>query len=82
MLRFEQLKFSLLLKNEWNGTAVTPIRVAHTLAPEPGSLMNKQKLQATTATVSLRDGARLTMIRDTTSPYRGVMSIFLRRSRR
>ena len=70
MLRFEQIKFSPMPQNQWNGKVVTPIRVAHTLTPEPEQSMKKnQKTQATTASMSLRDGTRLTMIRKSTSPY-------------
>ena len=70
VLRFEQFRFAPMPMNEWNGNIVTPMRVAHTLTPEPDSPMKKkQKLQATTASMSLRDGTRLTMIRETTSLY-------------
>ena len=43
MLRFEQLRFSLMPMSEWNGNFVTPMRVAHTLTPEPESPMKKTK---------------------------------------
>ena len=57
MLRFEQLRFAPMPMSEWNGNFVTPMRVAHTLTPEPKSPMKKkQKTQATTASISLRDG--------------------------
>ena len=83
MLRFEQFKFAPMPFDHWNGQLVTPMRVAHTLTPEPEQPMKKkQKTQATTASMSLRDGTRLTKIRNSTSPICNVMSIILCRSRR
>ena len=41
MLRFEQFKFAPMLMDQWNGKLVTPIRVAHSLTPEPKQLVNK-----------------------------------------
>ena len=70
MLRFEQLRFAPMPMSEWNGNFVTPVCVAHTLTPAPGlPMQKKQKTQATTASISLRDGTRLTMIFESTSPY-------------
>ena len=43
MLRFEQFRFAPMLMNEWNGKIVTPMRLAHTLTPEPDSPMKKNK---------------------------------------
>ena len=43
MLRFEQFRFAPMLMNEWNGKIVTPMRLVHTLTPEPDSLMKKNK---------------------------------------
>ena len=43
MLRFEQLRFAPMLMNEWDGKVVTPMRLAHTLTPEPDSPMKKNK---------------------------------------
>ena len=70
-LRFEQLKFSPLQKNDWNGTVLTPIRVGHTMNSEKQSPMKKPKLDALDSPLSLRDGTRLSMIRETASPYMG-----------
>ena len=70
-LRFEQLRFSLLQKNEWNGTQLTTIRVGHTLNCEKQSPMKKPKLDALDSSLSLRDGIRLSRISETTSPYMG-----------
>ena len=43
MLRFEQLRFSPMPMSEWNGNFVTPMRVAHTLTPEPETPTKKNK---------------------------------------
>ena len=46
------------------------MRMVHTLTPERDSPMKKkQRLQTAIASMSLREGTRLTMIRETTSPY-------------
>ena len=44
MLRFEHLRFERQwrMKN-WNGKVVTPMRVAHTLTPEPETPTKKNK---------------------------------------
>ena len=43
MLRFEQFRISPMAMTEWNGNFVTPMRVAHTLTPEPEQPMKKNK---------------------------------------
>ena len=43
MLRFEQFRFAPMRMNVWNGKVVTPMRVAHTLTPEPEQPMKKNK---------------------------------------
>ena len=43
MLRFEQVRFSPMAMTEWNGNFVTPMRVAHTLTPEPETPTKKNK---------------------------------------
>ena len=68
-LRFEQLWFSPMQKNEWNGKELTTIRVGHTVNCEKQSPMKKQQLDALDSSLSFRDGTRLSMIRETTSPY-------------
>ena len=61
-----------MANSDWNGDFVTPMRVAHTLTPEAESpTKKKQRTSATTASLSLRDGTRLTMIRKGTSPFMG-----------
>ena len=70
MLRFEHLKFVPMPMKQWNRSIVTPMRLVHTLTPETDCPMKKkQRLQTATAPLSLRDGTRLTMIREATSPY-------------
>ena len=76
-LRFEQMRFTSLPKNEWNDNVITPIRVGHTIMnSERQSPMKKPKLDAPDAPLSLRDGTRLSMIRETLSPYMGSTSSF------
>ena len=61
-----------MANSDWNGEFVTPMRVAHTLTPEAETpTKKKQRTSATTASLSLRDGTRLTMIRKSTSPFMG-----------
>ena len=61
-----------MANTDWNGNFVTPMRVAHNLTPEPETpTKKKQKKSTTTASMSLRDGTRLTMIRRSTSPFMG-----------
>ena len=43
MLRFEQLRFAPMPRNEWNGKIIAPMRLAHTLTPEPDSLTKKNE---------------------------------------
>ena len=44
MLRFEHLRFERQWRmKDWNGKVVTPMRVAHTLTPEPEQPMKKTK---------------------------------------
>ena len=71
MLRFEQLRFSGMQTNTWNGKSITTIRVAHTVNCEKQSPMKKQKLDVSDSTLSVRDGTRLSKISKTTStsPY-------------
>ena len=71
MLRFEQLRFSAMQTNTWNGKSITTIRVAHTVNCEKQSPMKKQKLDVSDSTLSVRDGTRLSKISKTTStsPY-------------
>ena len=68
-LRFDHLCFMPLEKNDWNGTAVTPIRMGHTLTHQKQSCRQKQKVDASEASVSACHGTRLSMIRVATSPY-------------
>jgi hypothetical protein len=78
MLRFEQLRFSSLPTSQWNGTMMTSIRVGHTITNgEKQSPMKKQRLDAASAPLSLRDGTRLTVIREISSPYMGGTSVLV-----
>ena len=43
MLRFEHFKFVRMLMKQWNRSIVTPMRLVHTLTPEPDSPMKKTK---------------------------------------
>ena len=64
MLRFEHFKFVHMSMKQWNRSLVTPMRLVHTLTPEPDSRMKKkQRLQTATASMSLCDGTRLIMIK-------------------
>jgi hypothetical protein len=75
-LRFEQIRFTSLQKNDWNGNVMTPIRVGHTITnAEKQSPMKKQKLDASDAPLSLRDGTRLSMLREASSPYMAGTSV-------
>ena len=61
-----------MANSDGNGDFVTPMRVAHTLTPEAETpTKKKQRTSATIASLSLRDGTRLTMIRKGTSPFIG-----------
>ena len=43
MLRFEHFKFVPMPMKQWNRSIVTPMRLVHTLTPEPDSRMKKNK---------------------------------------
>ena len=42
MLRFEHFKFVHMSTKQWNRSIVTPMRLVHTLTPEPDSRMKKK----------------------------------------
>ena len=71
MFHFEQMRFTPLPKNDWNGSCITPIRIGHTLTPEKQSPSKRARLEGLKFSVSARDGTRLSMIREATSPYMG-----------
>ena len=56
MLRFEHFKFVHMSMTQWNKSIVTPMRLVHTLTPEPDARIKKQNLQTASASMTLCDG--------------------------